>query len=890
METPKVDMNILPPPLMPSQSIDTDSLIDLEDGTTVSYHTATGSRIDNGRQSIISIQSNEIIGTSHQPIIRDDLVNNITSPEGSFYYDAFPSPSQSQQTPSSTDEPNILIDNLTDLLEQIETYNRTNRQLLTPIHEEKSRLPPVGEETTIDNINQLITIVEDIHQYNQTKTSNTMDNLFFIYDDKQSEPSIDNLVEIVHSFNQTSSCVDNLLFVYDDPITPSDDESKQIANDSDEWSYDNLTATQDEQVDTDHLGTIVHEALAARFQKPIKFNPINEVEEPTSDLDTVADENLPTRSQESVIGIDHETEESLADTDHLGTIIHEDISARFQKPDQIEFEVFPDQLQELVDELTADTNNFDTIAHKDIAARFQRPDQIEKTDQLYSEMFPEESQEPNDELTVDTDSLDSNVYEDIAGTSQKPAQMETTDQIDFEAFPEESQEPIDTDNLGSSVYENISGTSQKPVQIDFEAFPEESQESIDTDNLGSSVYENIGGTFEKPINMETTDQVDFEVYPEELQELVDESSTDTDNLGTIINEALAARFQTPIKTKTTDQLYSVIFPEESLESIDTNNPDSIVHEDVAARFEIKRVGEFDDIFSTEESQEFIDEPTVDSAEHETSNKPVDEPIDNTHTIETIIYEIESSTTQPNLTIPDNPPPPVSNLSQIVSDSLLTSSNYHSYHHDENKIEFNITHQPFYDEEIYEEYGYRRTTTDPETEDIVEKFEELCQRYSINIDQYKTTAKQIDNEINQFDDHFHETNEQNLTTTSDTISEELITTIERIIDKRDETAGKRNETDEFYSIITVQRQANSFGKYGFDFEETFDGKIKISAIINQNYYPNLNIGDEIISINDNRTFKTREQCQLVLNSLWENFYENVQITIIRSANIPIRPSK
>jgi len=419
-------------------------------------------------------------------------------------------------------------------------------------------------------------------------------------------------------------------------------------------------------------------------------------------------------------------------------------------------------------------------------------------------MFPEESQEPNDELTVDTDSLDSNAYEDIAGTFEKPAQVETTDQIDFEAFSEELQEPIDTDNLGSSVYENISGTFQKPAQmettdqIDFEVSPEESQEPIDPDNLGSSVYENIPGTFQKPINIETTDQVDFEAYPEEL-------STNTDNLGTIINEALAARFQTPIKTKTTDQLYSVIFPEESQVTIDTDNLDSIVHEDVAARFqnpiEIKRVGEFEDIFSTE----FIDEPTVDSTEHETSNtsiddidqeyvssnlqKPVDEPIDNTHTMETITYEIESSTTQPNLTISDNPPPPVSNLSQIVSDSLLTSSNYHSYHHDENKIQFNITHQSLYDEEIYEEYGYRRTTTDPETEDIVEKFEELCHRYSINIDQYKTTTKQIDTEINQFDHHFHEKNEQNLTPTSDTISEELITTIERIIDKRDETEGK-----------------------------------------------------------------------------------------------------
>jgi hypothetical protein len=209
---------------MTSQIIDTDSLIDLDDGTTTSYHTAKESRLDNGRQSTLSLESDETTSTLHQPITRDDLINNITSPDGSFYYDALPSPSHtSQQISSTTDKQNILIDNLTNLLEQIEEFNRTNRQSLTTIDEEKSRTPPEGEEST-HNIDRLITIVDNIHQYHEIKPTDTTDNLLFIYDnidDEQPNLSTDNLVEVVQSVNQVPSAVDNLLFMYDDTITPT---------------------------------------------------------------------------------------------------------------------------------------------------------------------------------------------------------------------------------------------------------------------------------------------------------------------------------------------------------------------------------------------------------------------------------------------------------------------------------------------------------------------------------------------------------------------------------------------------------------------------------------------------------------------------------------------
>jgi hypothetical protein len=665
--------------------------MDLDDGTTNSYHTAKESRIDHGHQSTLSIESDETTSTLHQPVIQDDLVTNIFSSEGSFYYDALASPSQTnQQIISSIDKQNFLIDNLTTLLEEIETFNLTN------LNEDKSRLPPEGEEST-NNIDQLITIVQDIHQFNPSKTTNTMDNLLFIYDDindEQPTPFVDNLVEI----DPTPSCVNNLLFIYDEIITPTDGESKQIGNDSDEWSYDNLTTKQDEQVNTDYLGTIVHEALEARFQKPIKFKQTNEIEEEDS---AVSFEKLINQT-------DNENLEPIADTDNLGTIIHDVLSARFQQP----------------------------------------------------------------------------------------------------------------------------------------------------------------------IKIKTIDQLDPEILAEESQEFIDEPVADIDNLGTIVHESLAARFQQPIN--------------------------------------IKSIVDFDQQLLTETYEAFIDEPTTDTIDHETlkevnnelnqesilSNfeKPIDESMDQTHTLETIIYEIESENQQSNFPISESDPPPVSNLSKIVSDSLLTSSKYYRYNQDENKIEFNITHRPppppppVYDEEIYEEYGYRRTTTDSETDDIVEKFEELCRRYSSNYDQYEKTTKNFDDDINQFEKQLYEQKDQILTPTSDTTSEELITTIERVFDMGDEMTIKSNDTNDFYLTLTIKRQPNNIGKYGFNFEEYFDGKIKISSIIDENYCPNLNIGDEIISINNNRTFKTRAQCQLIFDSLWKNFYENIQITILKSGNIPIIPSK
>lgn len=145
------------------------------------------------------------------------------------------------------------------------------------------------------------------------------------------------------------------------------------------------------------------------------------------------------------------------------------------------------------------------------------------------------------------------------------------------------------------------------------------------------------------------------------------------------------------------------------------------------------------------------------------------------------------------------------------------------------------------------------------DEIQDDFEELYQRYMKNLDQYETILQQLD----QFDV------KQDLLTP---ISEESITIDEQNL-------------NENCLQLNVQRQSNHIGHYGFEIEQTFDGKIKISSIINSIYCPNLNLGDEIIHINNYLKLKTLEQCHLIFHSLWYKKYETIQITIRKCEILP-----
>jgi hypothetical protein len=138
-----------------------------------------------------------------------------------------------------------------------------------------------------------------------------------------------------------------------------------------------------------------------------------------------------------------------------------------------------------------------------------------------------------------------------------------------------------------------------------------------------------------------------------------------------------------------------------------------------------------------------------------------------------------------------------------------------------------------------------------TSDIDAEFEDLYERYLTNFDQYEALMQQID----QFEPK---------SDLLSPISEESVTLVE--------------QKDEFSFTVPVKHQANHIGHYGFELEQTSDGKIKISSIIDSNYCPNLNIGDEILSINNHSKLTTLEQCHLLFHTLWYNQHDYVQITV------------
>ncbi|CAM4758010.1 unnamed protein product [Rotaria magnacalcarata] len=807
--SPKFDTNIHSMPPMTSNMVDSDSLVDLDDGTTTSYYSAKESRIDTTNHSTLSLGSDETISPLHQNLIRDDIINNFISPEDNYYFDALASPSHTnQQTSSSSsvttaaDKQNLLIDNLTNLLEEIETFNHTSHQLLSRVDEESSHLSHEEEESS-NTIDRVITVIDDVHQYNQIESIDSMNNLLFVYDDidaEQLDSSIDNLVEIVHTIHQAPVVINNLLFVYDETMTPSDSESKTILNGSNEWSYDNLMNHQDE---TDNLGFVVHEALTSKLQKPTTYEQT------------------------------HGSEEST--TDNSGFVVQEALTSKLQKPTKCE------QTHESEE---STTDNLGFVVHEALTSKLEKPPKYE---QMHG----------NEEST--TDNLGFVVQEALTSKLQKPTKYEQT----------HGNEELMIDNLGFVVQEAVTSKLQKPTKYEQTHGSEEST----TDNLGFVVHEALTSKLQKPTKYEQTHGSE-------------ESTTDTDSLTALVHNVLSSKLQKPMKPV----IYETVEP-----TAENDKRITVVDAAPTTNFKklmtVKSTAELDQSVPREAYSEFIDDSLLDTSIPEDLEKSTDgynqesislndEQTDGTHTSEILTYEIG----QPNQ---QSTTFPVTNLFQIVSDSLLAGSNYHW---NKNNFELNITHQPEYDEEIYEEYGYRRTTTDSSSNEIVDRHEELCRRYSSSCKQYQTTATKLDNEIDQFEKDLIEQKPQLPSPTSDVTSEELITTIERIVDMRDVSATNRNETDDYCSTITVRRQPDDYGKYGFDFEELYDGKIQISNILDENYCHNMNIGDEIIGINNDRTFKTREECQQVFDSLWKNGHENIPITVIKSVHIPIVQGK
>ena len=149
--------------------------------------------------------------------------------------------------------------------------------------------------------------------------------------------------------------------------------------------------------------------------------------------------------------------------------------------------------------------------------------------------------------------------------------------------------------------------------------------------------------------------------------------------------------------------------------------------------------------------------------------------------------------------------------------------------------------------------------------IEEHFDELYQSYVTNLNQYENLKQHM---------HGFAPIQQTLTP----ISEESLTLFEQIQNLQQDEQSARNDRPSPSSLLTIQRQANHIGHYGFELEQDVKDIVRISSIIDPHYCPNLAVGDEVLSINQRRSLRTLEEYHSLFHFLWHQPCEYVQISV------------
>ena len=156
--------------------------------------------------------------------------------------------------------------------------------------------------------------------------------------------------------------------------------------------------------------------------------------------------------------------------------------------------------------------------------------------------------------------------------------------------------------------------------------------------------------------------------------------------------------------------------------------------------------------------------------------------------------------------------------------------------------------------------------------IEEHFDELYQSYVTNLNQYESLKQNV---------HGFAPIQQTLTP----ISEESLTLFENIHNHQQDEQSSRNDRPLPSSILTIQRQANHIGHYGFELKQDVNNVVRISSIIDGHFCPNLDVGDEVLSVNQRRSLITLEEYHSLFHFLWHQPCEYIQITVRKPSIIP-----
>ena len=239
-----------------------------------------------------------------------------------------------------------------------------------------------------------------------------------------------------------------------------------------------------------------------------------------------------------------------------------------------------------------------------------------------------------------------------------------------------------------------------------------------------------------------------------------------------------------------------------------------------------------------------------------------------------LIDLDEETIAPYATVKINSPPneenlPIENLIRIVR----AIHDFHFIYDETNDKDItNILPEHQTNEQIDLSASDFLYTKDNDDDDD-DGFEDLYERYITKLDQYEAMLKRLD----------HLGQKTDVLTP---ISEESVTLMDPIPDNQ---LMKDRTNDELCSTITCQRQNDHIGHYGFELEETNEGKIRISSILNSNYCSDLKIGDELLAINHYSVFQTVEQCHRLLHSFWHRNYDYLQISV-RTSKQPSKSTK
>ncbi|CAF3402413.1 unnamed protein product [Rotaria socialis] len=229
------------------ETMEMDSLIDIDDETTISYNTAEESRLETDPDSLFSIKNNQNAKSHHQSMDTDSL-----SRHNDFLY--------SMKSPA-----NSFYDALT---ASIQTNNQHifNNTYLEPI--------------------EMLNHQENLYE-NQPSSTIDIDNLIMKGRDRNKNSAIDNLIKIIHDISERQSCVNDTPVVYNSRKLQIEEESKTNENLLlTEISLKNPTDNQNQPLILHNIDEVIDQTLRSQSQESTskKFDEINNLEAIPDDI------------------------------------------------------------------------------------------------------------------------------------------------------------------------------------------------------------------------------------------------------------------------------------------------------------------------------------------------------------------------------------------------------------------------------------------------------------------------------------------------------------------------------------------------------------------------------------------------------------------------------